>query len=186
MGAGAGACPIRVFPDPILRKPCAPVEPGGIAARMVIDALRASWSQGMLGLAAPQVGLSYQWVIILERHQRQRLLLNPRIVERSPTVVRGPEACLSLPFVMAEVTRAEWVVLEAIDPDVGDVKLLAHGAEAAVVQHELDHLNGVLFIDRLTKSERKEALREAERLSRSTGKGRIVLPGAQTLTPKPR
>jgi len=164
---------IREYPDQCLREVCGKVEIGGIAAQSVVDALKATWKPGMAGLAAPQIGLPYRAIAVAERDS-YRIFLNPEVVERSPNVIRGPEACLSIPFVMAEVDRAEWVVFTAVDPAMGEVKLLAHGMQSVIMQHEIDHLDGILFIDHLTAKDRRRVLKEAASLRMAMPKKPVI------------
>ncbi|MCX8102759.1 MAG: peptide deformylase, partial [Geminicoccaceae bacterium] len=143
-----------------------------------VAALRAAGAPGIAGLAAPQLGLSVRVIAVMEG-DACRIFLNPEILVRSPRVVRGQEACLSLPHVTAEVDRAAEIVFRAFDPERGEVTLGAEGWLAAVVQHEVDHLDGILFIDRLSQAERKLALREAARLRQQLAeKPALILPAA--------
>lgn len=173
---GGGGAAIREYPDPVLARPCEPLEPGGLAAQTVVQALTTAWNSGMLGLAAPQLGYSYR-AIAVAAGDSFRIFLNPRIVRRSPTLVRGPESCLSLPFVTAEVDRAEAVIVRAIDTEGGEMEFPVQGRWAAVFQHEIDHLDGILFIDRLSAKDRRAALRDAASRRRAAQPRRIVVPG---------
>ncbi len=168
-----GALDIRVYPDPILRKRCEPLSPGGVAKQSVIEALKATWRPGMAGLAAPQIGLLFRAIAVYDG-DGYRIFVNPVIVERSENVVRGPEACLSVPFVVAEVDRASWVIFEATDPNVGKVKLMATDHQAVAIQHEIDHLDGILFIDHLSSRERRNALNDAKIMQREAVKKPLI------------
>ena len=141
---------IRKYGDPVLRRRARPVE----AVTPEIHALIADMTDTMydelgLGLAAPQVGASLRLVVVGDEGGRgARALLNPVIVEQGGSVT-AEEGCLSIPGVFAPVTRAEWVRLEAQDVDGAPVSLTGRGLRARVFQHELDHLDGVFFLDRL-------------------------------------
>jgi peptide deformylase len=108
-----------------------------------------------IGLAAPQVGLSKRLLVIDVREDGQPVyvMINPRIVKREGDVP-GEEGCLSFPDVFGEVKRAERIEVAYVDRDGEERILEAEGMFARVIQHEIDHLNGVLFIDRLDKSHR--------------------------------
>jgi peptide deformylase len=102
-----------------------------------------------IGLAAPQVGISLRLMVVgEEKTPEARALVNPFIAEQGREVT-SEEGCLSLPGIFAPVTRAEWVKLEAQDLEGKPVSIRASGLAARVYQHEMDHLDGVLFIDRL-------------------------------------
>jgi peptide deformylase len=102
-----------------------------------------------IGLAAPQVGVSLRLLVVGDAEGRgAQVLVNPAITEQGGSVT-AEEGCLSLPGIFAPVTRAEWVTLQAEDLDGAPVSMTARGFRARVFQHEIDHLDGVLFIDRL-------------------------------------
>jgi peptide deformylase len=100
----------------------------------------------------------------------ERVLLNPQIKERSQELVVESEGCLSLPGVEADVARAQGVMVQAQDEEGHPVELRLDGLQARLLQHEVDHLDGVLFIDHLGASDRRRALREY-RAARAAGKG---------------
>jgi len=141
---------MRRYGDPVLRRRTEPV--GDVTEdlrRMVDDMIDTMYDEGGIGLAAPQVGLSLRVMVVGdERGRDPRGLLNPVIVDQSGEVT-AEEGCLSIPGVYADVTRAEWVRVEARTLDGETVTLDARGLRARVLQHEIDHLDGVLFIDRL-------------------------------------
>ena len=121
-----------------------------------------------VGLAAPQVGISLRLMVVDDEKGRgPRALVNPEIVDQGGRVV-AEEGCLSIPGIFAPVARAEWVRLEAQDEEGQPVTVETKGLYARVIQHEMDHLDGVLFIDRLDAVRRdrvkraikKEGLRE--------------------------
>ena len=159
---------VRVYPDPILRKPTRPVRPGSPEARAVAEALREAFARiEGLGLAANQLGLLYRAAIVLLEPESELnstkpdpiILLNPRILWRSEEVAVEEEGCLSLPGVFAEVPRAKAVRVEYQDEDGNRHLIEAQGLNARILQHELDHLDGVLFIDLLPTNERQRVLR---------------------------
>jgi peptide deformylase len=114
-----------------------------------------------VGLAASQIGV-LQRVLVYQADENEpvRALVNPRLVESSETLVTGDEGCLSLgaATVVVPVERADAVVIEAGSADGEAQRIEAEGLTARVLQHELDHLDGVLILDRAQPEDRKEAL----------------------------
>ena len=156
------------YPDPVLAKPSVPVEKvdsffGELTARM---AELMEKERGM-GLAGPQVGLNYRIVIgnpTLEPGKYE-VLINPVILKRDGKAV-AQEGCLSVPGVFANVKRAEHVVVRATLPNGETVEFEADGLPARLWQHEIDHLDGALFVDRLSTAARiliRNSLSELER-----------------------
>jgi peptide deformylase len=141
---------VRKYGDPLLRRRAAPVrEITPEIRRIVADMVETMYDEVGIGLAAPQVGLSLRLMVVGdEKTPEARALVNPVIAEQGGEVT-SEEGCLSLPGIFAPVTRAEWVKLEAQDLDGKPVSIRARGLAARVYQHEMDHLDGVLFIDRL-------------------------------------
>lgn len=141
---------VRTYGDPVLRKRAKPVEEVTPQIRAVIaDMVETMYDEVGIGLAAPQVGVSLRLMVVGHDDSRQaKALINPVITEQGGSIT-AEEGCLSLPGIFAPVTRAEWVKLEAQDPDGTPVAITARGLRARVFQHEMDHLDGVLFIDRL-------------------------------------
>jgi len=141
---------VRKYGDPVLRKRAARVDSVTPALRTTIaDMVDTMYDEVGLGLAAPQIGVSLRLMVVTDDEGREaRALINPIITEQGGEVV-AEEGCLSIPGIFAPVKRAEWVRLEAQDPDGEAVAITARGLRARVFQHEMDHLDGVLFIDRL-------------------------------------
>lgn len=151
--------PIRVFPDPVLKEKAAAVE--GVTAEVAafIDDLLETMrcSPGGVGIAAPQVGMLRRIVIVdVSTHRRGSqeqnhgllILVNPEILAMGgKQIVR--EGCMSIPDYTANVQRAQWVLVDALGRD-GERKIIESlGFEAVAIQHEMDHLDGVLFLDRV-------------------------------------
>ena len=163
---------VRLGEDPILRQRAAPVpevtdEVRALVAEM-FETMRAA--EG-IGLAAPQVAVGWR-VFVMEVPDGAlgaRAFVNPVIVERWGREV-GEEGCLSLPGLAAEVERAARVVVEAWDEEGRPVRVEAAGLEARCIQHEVDHLDGVLFIDRVTPAKRRLLLAEWERLRKEAAR----------------
>jgi peptide deformylase len=141
---------VRKYGDPVLRKRAKPVETVTPQIRAFIaDMVDTMYDEVGIGLAAPQIGISLRLMVVGHDDNRQaRALINPVITEQGGSVT-AEEGCLSIPGIFAPVTRAEWVKLEAQDPEGQPVLITARGLRARVFQHEMDHLDGVLFIDRL-------------------------------------
>ena len=140
---------VRLYGDPALRQVAAPVR--DITAeikRIIADMTETMWHQVGIGLAAPQVGLPYRILVMDDGKGGAQTLINPEIETRSGTV-REEEGCLSLPGIFGVVERSKAITVRAMDADGKPVSLEATGLKARIVQHELDHLDGVLFIDRL-------------------------------------
>ena len=151
--------PILLYPDPILKMPATPVSPGDPATVSVVqdmlDTLRASPG---VALAAPQIGYSVRIIVVdVSRKHGETghglvVLLNPCIrpcirQQERERIVR--EGCLSVPDYTGNVLRYERTVVEGFSPDGAAVTITAEGFEALAFQHELDHLNGTLFLDRI-------------------------------------
>ena len=150
---------VKLYPDPHLRRATLPVRPGSPEAAEASAALRKAFHElHALGLAANQIGLPYR-VILVRLGDEEKVLLNPVITQRSPELVVDSEACLSLPGVDCDVPRAEWVVLQAQDEQGNPVELKLEGLEARVIQHEIDHVDGLLYVDHLPAEERRSVLR---------------------------
>ncbi|HEX5815463.1 MAG TPA: peptide deformylase [Methylomirabilota bacterium] len=141
---------VRKYGDPVLRRRAKPVEAvTPEVKRIIADMIDTMYDEVGLGLAAPQVGISLRLMVVGDEDGREaRALLNPVIAEQGGEIV-AEEGCLSIPGVFAPVRRAEWVRLEAQDEQGRPVTTTARGLRARVFQHEMDHLDGVLFIDRL-------------------------------------
>lgn len=150
--------PIRQFGDPVLRQKAKEVERITDAhRRLVEDMIETMREAPGVGLAGPQVGVMER-VFVWEVGDEHGAVFNPVIVARSGEDVEGEEGCLSLPGLYYPVTRSERVTVEGLDERGEPVKLDADELLARVCQHEMDHLDGVLFIDHLTEELRKEAL----------------------------
>jgi peptide deformylase len=152
-----------MFPDPVLREPAAVVaEVDDSVRKLIADMVETMRAAEGAGLAAPQVGVQRRVFVYRlgdeEEGELLRALVNPEIVERSGTIV-ADEGCLSVPGLYYPVQRSAEVVVRALDGDGEPVEYEGQELEARVIQHELDHLDGVLFIDRLDPEQRREALR---------------------------
>lgn len=142
---------VRVEPDPVLRAPARPVQEfSGETARLVKDLIETMHANDGIGIAAPQIGASVQ-VFVANPSQRrgcELVVINP-VVDEARGRAGVVEGCLSVPDVWDRVTRAAAVHLHAQDVCGKPLELQAEGLLAIVLQHELDHLKGRLFIDRV-------------------------------------
>ena len=140
---------VRQYGDPVLRSKARPVAAVTPEIRAIIgDLIETMWDEVGVGLAAPQVGISLRILVMDDGKGGARALINPEITERKGSVVEE-EGCLSLPGIFADVERSKWVRVTALDDEGQPLSFEAQGLMAKVIQHEIDHLDGVLFIDRL-------------------------------------
>jgi peptide deformylase len=141
---------VRRYGDPVLRRKAAEISEVTPELRKTIaDMVETMYDEAGIGLAAPQVGISLRLMVLGHDARREpQALINPAIVDRGGQVT-AEEGCLSIPGVFAQTTRAEWVDVDATDVDGQPVKIHGKGLLARVLQHEIDHLDGVLFIDHL-------------------------------------
>ena len=162
---------VRLYGDPILRTVAEPVTAVTPEIKTIIaDMTETMWHQVGVGLAAPQVGISLRILVMDDGKRGARALLNPSITDRRGSVVEE-EGCLSIPGVFADVERSKWISVAAMDENGAPIAFEAQGLQAKVIQHEIDHLDGVLFIDRLppvTRDRIKKRIQK-EGLSKTTG-----------------
>ncbi len=149
---------LRYYGDPVLRQKATPTEVTPDLASFVQGMFECMYRAEGIGLAAPQVG-ALRRVFVLDvlpeaAPRVKRAFVNPVITERDGTSV-AEEGCLSIPGIRHDVKRAEHVVVEALDEMGAPFRLEADGLVARAIQHETDHLDGVLFIDRLSAIQRK-------------------------------
>ncbi len=118
-----------------------------------------------VGLAAPQIGISRRFFVTEAVDDKPRVFINPEIIETSQETVKGEEGCLSLPGVWANVVRPYSVKVQAQDTTGKIFRLNAEGWLARIILHENDHLNGMLFVDRLDDNNRKKVISKYEKMS---------------------
>lgn len=166
--------PVRLFGDPILRARAAEVETFDREVRqLVTDLVDTMYESGGVGMAAPQIGVGLR-VFVYDTGDAKGHLINPTFEVVGEQTQTGPEGCLSIPGVREDVTRAQTLIARGVDMDGAPVEFRADALLARCVQHESDHLDGVLFIQRLTPELRKEAMRTLRESSWFT-KGITVL-----------
>ena len=150
---------IRTFGDPVLRQRANEIEMiTDLHRRLGADMLDTMREAPGVGLAGPQVGV-VERIFVWEVEDRSGALINPVIVQRSAETLEDEEGCLSLPGLVYPVVRAAAVTVTGRDLEGGEVTIDAEDLLARVVQHEIDHLDGVLFIDRLPEELKREAMR---------------------------
>jgi peptide deformylase len=145
---------LRLYGDPVLRRRAEPAPVvGADVAALVRDLFETMDAHEGVGLAAPQIGNPARVIVVdlssIGRPEWRRAFVNP-VLSVMHGRVRAREGCLSIPGVEAEVSRAESLRLKALDHEGKPVDLLAEGWAARVLQHEVDHLDGILFVDRLS------------------------------------
>ncbi len=154
------------LPDKILRQKMRPVTSfNGELQDLIDDMIETMRDANGVGLAAPQINRNLQLSVIetLPKHDDDGreipnsrdlyVIANPEIIWRSRTIVDGIEGCLSIPGYLGEVDRHEAIRVRALDRHGKPIKLRLNGWTARIFQHEIDHLNGVLYIDKLTAPE---------------------------------
>ncbi len=151
--------PILTIPDPLLRKKALPVEQVDDALRRLADDMLATmYDAPGIGLAAPQVGISRRLVVLDaagdEDVKKPLVLINPEILQLGPEKRAYEEGCLSIPDVKVEIERPSTLTVRFLDRDGKPQELTADGLLATAIQHEVDHLDGRLIIDFLSRLKR--------------------------------
>ncbi|MFB9151436.1 peptide deformylase [Roseovarius ramblicola] len=164
--------PILIHPDPRLKKVCAPVEEiTGDLRKLAGDMLETMYDAPGIGLAAPQVGVLSRLIVLdcvkgENETPRPLVMINPEVVASSDETSTYEEGCLSIPDQYADVTRPAEVEVRWTDPDGAEHREGFDGLWATCVQHEIDHLNGRLFIDYLGAMRRQMITRRMVKLKR--------------------
>ncbi|HSD92517.1 MAG TPA: peptide deformylase [Methyloceanibacter sp.] len=164
--------PILTIPDPVLRKLAAPVERVDDELRRLIDDMLATmYDAPGIGLAAPQIGISRRLIVMDPSKDDQpktpMVMLNPEILDRSEEVRTHEEGCLSIPEFTAEIERPAKTRVAYIDPEGKKQEAELGGIWSTLVQHEIDHLNGVLFIDYLSRLKRDMVVKKFKKQKRA-------------------
>lgn len=185
--------PVRLFGDPVLRAPADEVTAFDRELRQLVtdltDTMRAS---GGVGMAGPQIGIGLRVFVydtiaaadVCGGTPRAGHLINPSYEVIDDEEQTGVEGCLSIPGLRYDVTRALRVVARGVDAGGAPVEFEAEGLLARCVQHETDHLEGVLYLDRLDPASRKQAMREV-RGSEWFAAGKTVMSAAEVLDSRP-
>ncbi len=154
---------IRTLPDPVLRRKAKRVtNVDGSIRKLVADMLETLHADPVrAGLAAPQVGISLRVIVIGIPDEDDIILINPKIVRRKGERMMS-EGCLSIPGYTAEVEHAESVTVKGLDQNGKEVRIKAEGLLAQALEHEIDHLNGKLYIDHLESMDKLRKVGQEE------------------------
>jgi peptide deformylase len=176
--------PLIILPDPVLRQVSKPVERvDGALRKLAGDMLETMYDAPGIGLAAIQIGEPLRMLVIdlakEEETPAPHVFINPEILESSDQRSVYEEGCLSIPDYYAEVERPASVRVKYLDRDGKPQEIEAEGLMATCLQHEIDHLNGVLFIDHISKLKRDMVVKKFKKLARdnvpgSKAPGRLV------------
>ncbi|MEM1299411.1 MAG: peptide deformylase [Pseudomonadota bacterium] len=170
--------PILIHPDPRLKKVCDPVPDSSDQIRLLAaEMLETMYDAPGIGLAAPQVGVNAR-VLVMDCAQRDEeekprplCLINPEITWSADETSEYEEGCLSIPEVFANVTRPKAVTVQYMDPDGDMHEETFENTWAVCVQHEIDHLNGKLFIDYLSPMRRRMITSKMQKLKKERARG---------------
>ena len=157
---------IKKYPDPILKKKAEPLTQFGPEEQKLFDnMIDTMYTEDGVGLAAPQVGISKRVLIASPTMTpgEEYVFVNPEVVEAKGREL-GLEGCLSLPGISGEIPRAKIIQFRAQDRQGKRVEMTIKDFFARIIQHELDHLNGILLIDRVDFDKRQELLATYQRL----------------------
>jgi peptide deformylase len=163
--------PLVILPDPVLRQVSRPVERvDAELGRLADDMLETMYDAPGIGLAAIQIGEPLRMLVIdlakEDEPMAPRIFINPEIVARGDAASTYEEGCLSIPDYYAEVERPAEVTVRYLDRDGSEQIVEADGLLATCLQHEIDHLDGVLFIDHISKLKRDMVVRKFRKLAR--------------------
>ena len=145
---------IKEYGDPVLREKSLPVkEITPDILNLIKDMAETMYTNSGVGLAAPQVGVSKRIIIIDEDEEELMVLVNPEIIKSEGEVV-DEEGCLSIPGVYSDVKRSLKVTVRALNENGEPIEITKEGLTGRALQHEIDHLNGILFIDKIGRMKR--------------------------------
>lgn len=170
----AKPCPIITAPNPILRQVSKPVAAVDDDIRALMDDMLASmYAANGIGLAAIQIGEPVRVIVMdlkSQGHRSPRFFANPEIIEQSEAVITRTEGCLSVPELYDAIDRPATVRLRYLNRDNELVEEDAEGMFATCIQHEMDHLEGILFIDHLSRLRRERALAKVKKAKAALAK----------------
>lgn len=160
---------ILTYPDKFLAQPTVPVQEVTEELKQLIeDMADTMYKAPGIGLAANQVGSDKRFLIadpVGDPEKREfKVFINPEIVKMMGEIISEEEGCLSVPDFRADVKRAEKIVVNYVDLDMNPVTIEADGMLSIILQHEIDHLNGILFIDRLSALKKQLYKRKVKKL----------------------
>lgn len=165
---------ILTYPDDFLKQKAKAVDNIDGKLQTVIDQMALTMYQAPgVGLAAVQVGLDKSLIVYdiatKEEGQDLHVLINPKIIAREGEILSENEGCLSVPEFRADVKRSEQILVEGVDRDGNPLRFEAQGMMAIVLQHEIDHLEGTLFIDHISKLKRQLYTRRVKKQLKQKG-----------------
>ena len=171
--------PLIILPDPLLRVVSKPLERVDAPLRQLADdMLETMYDAPGIGLAAIQIGEPLRMLVIdlakEEEEPAPHVIINPEVLERSDGRSVYEEGCLSIPDYYAEVERPATVRVKYLDRDGKEREMQAQGLMATCLQHEIDHLDGVLFIDHISKLKRDMVVKKFRKLAKDKAPGRMV------------
>ncbi len=141
--------PIRPLPEPVLRQKSKRVRIiDGSIQKLIGNMIETMHAAGGVGLAAPQVGIPLRVIVLDIPEEEAVTLINPKVVRRKGERLIS-EGCLSVPGYVGEIKRAESVTVKGLNAKGKEIRIRADGLLAQAIEHEIDHLNGVLYIDHL-------------------------------------
>ena len=161
--------PIRIYGDPVLRQRAAEIlKVDDSVVKLVSDMLETLKQENGLGLAANQVGVLKRVFVVNLSHvkegEKPLAIINPVLVDKAGEII-WEEGCLSIPGIFEDVVRAKKVTFKGIDISGKEITIQAEDLLSRVMQHELDHLNGILFIDHLSKIKREQIDSQLNKIS---------------------
>lgn len=164
---------ILTFPDKFLRQPTKPVENIDGEIQKVIDGIAdIMYEAPGVGLAAIQVGYDKSIIVydvsLKEEKRSLQVLINPKIISSEGKIVSENEGCLSVPDLRADIKRSASILVEGLDREGKPLKIEADELLALVLQHEIDHLNGILIIDHISSLKRQLYKRRVQKALRKT------------------
>ncbi len=157
---------IKEYGEPILREKALPVEKvTPEILNLIKDMVETMYTDSGVGLAAPQVGISKRIILVDGEEDGLIVLINPMIIKSEGEVV-AEEGCLSFPNIYSQVKRSSNVTIKALNENGDPIEITKEGLTARALQHEIDHLDGILFIDRIGRTERQVLLNKLKKKKR--------------------
>jgi peptide deformylase len=178
-GGGMTIKPLIILPDPLLRQVSAPIETvNAELLKLADDMLETMYDAPGIGLAAIQIGEPRRLLVIDLAKEGEppapHVFINPEVLQSSDQRSVYEEGCLSIPDYYAEVERPASVRVKYLDRDGKQQEIEAEGLMATCLQHEIDHLNGVLFIDHISKLKRDMVVKKFKKLAKDKAPGKMV------------
>jgi peptide deformylase len=163
---------VKLLGDPVLRTraPELPLEDGGPVPeevqKLIADMFDTMYAEEGIGLAAPQIGVSTRVIVVDPREEgfEPFALINPRVLEVSDEQDRAEEGCLSMPGLREVVERPVHCVVEGLDREGKRARVEAEGLVARILQHEVDHIDGIMFLDRVSPLKRRMLLKKWQKV----------------------